>query len=58
MRAVVARARSLSGVRRVLLICKEPLIELYRAAGFRLIGPSDVSIGADPWFAMGCELDP
>lgn len=58
VRALVARARELPGVRRVLLICKEPLIELYRAAGLRLIGPSEVTIGADPWFAMVCELTP
>lgn len=56
VRAIVARARELRGVRRVLLICKEPLLELYRAAGFTLIGPSEVTIGADPWFAMVCEL--
>jgi ribosomal protein S18 acetylase RimI-like enzyme len=58
VRAVVARARELSGVRRVLLICKEPLIELYRATGFGLIGPSEVTIGADPWFEMRLELAP
>lgn len=57
VRAIVARARELPGVRRVLLICKEPLIPLYGAAGFRLIGPSDVTVGADPWFAMAFELD-
>ncbi len=56
VRAVVARARELPGVRRVLLICKEPLIGLYEAGGFRLVGPSDVVVGADPWFAMELEL--
>jgi ribosomal protein S18 acetylase RimI-like enzyme len=56
VRAVVARARELPGVERVLLICKEPLIGLYEAGGFRLVGPSDVVVGADPWFAMELEL--
>jgi ribosomal protein S18 acetylase RimI-like enzyme len=55
-RAVVARARALPGVRRVLLICKQPLIELYRRAGFTLDGPSDVVVGRDPWFAMAHDL--
>lgn len=57
VRAVVARARELPGVRRVLLICKAPLVELYRRAGFTLQGPSDVVVGRDPWFAMALELD-
>jgi ribosomal protein S18 acetylase RimI-like enzyme len=57
VRAIVARARDLPGVRRVLLICKAPLVELYRAAGFTLLGPSEVTIGADPWLAMALELD-
>jgi ribosomal protein S18 acetylase RimI-like enzyme len=56
VRAIVTRARELPGVRRVLLICKEPLIELYRRTGFTLLGPSDVTVGRDPWFAMALEL--
>lgn len=58
VRAIVARARDLPGVRRVLLICKAPLIDLYRAAGFQLLGPSEVTIGADPWFDLALELEP
>lgn len=56
VRAVVERARTLPGVRRVLLICKEPLTGLYGGAGFRLIGPSPVTVGVDPWFEMALEL--
>ncbi len=56
VRAIVARAGALPGVVRVLLICKEPLIELYRRAGFRLVGTSAVAVGVDPWFAMALEL--
>lgn len=36
----------------VRLICKEPLTGLYQGAGFRLLGPSDVVHGQDPWFEM------
>ncbi|MCO5171256.1 MAG: GNAT family N-acetyltransferase [Planctomycetes bacterium] len=56
VRAAVERARALPGVARVLLICKAPLIELYRQAGFRLVGPSGVTHGADPWFDMALDL--
>jgi ribosomal protein S18 acetylase RimI-like enzyme len=56
--AIVARARARPGVRRVLLICKEPLIGFYRRAGFTLVGPSDVVVGRDPWFAMAIPLSP
>lgn len=58
VRAAVERAREMPGVRRVLLICKEPLIGLYRAAGFGLVGPSSVTHGADPWFEMRLDLAP
>lgn len=37
---------------RMLLICKEPLIDLYAKGGFELVGPSTVVHGADPWFEM------
>jgi ribosomal protein S18 acetylase RimI-like enzyme len=56
VRAIVARARTLPGVRRVLLICKAPLIDFYRRSGFALTGPSDVTVGRDPWFAMALDL--
>jgi cyclin-dependent kinase-like len=45
-------AQSSSVTNHLLLICKEPLISLYRKAGFELRGPSDVVHGADPWFEM------
>jgi hypothetical protein len=32
-------------------------IQLYRGAGFDLVGPSDVVHGADPWFEMLARLD-
>lgn len=57
VRALLARARALPGVTRVLLICKQPLIGLYGRAGFRLVGPSAVVHGADPWFEMVVEID-
>lgn len=41
---------------RALLICKEHLIGFYAAAGFELIGPSQVVHGQDPWFEMGQPL--
>ncbi|GLC71902.1 hypothetical protein PLESTF_001179100 [Pleodorina starrii] len=43
-------------LRAVRLICKQDLIGLYEKAGFRLLGPSDVVHGRDPWFEMALEL--
>jgi arylalkylamine N-acetyltransferase len=42
----------LTTVSRVLLICKEGLVQLYEKAGFKLLGPSEVVHGADPWLLM------
>ncbi|MBT8492653.1 MAG: GNAT family N-acetyltransferase [Deltaproteobacteria bacterium] len=50
------RARRLDGVRRLALICKQHLVELYRRAGFELVGPSKVQHGRDPWLEMRQEL--
>lgn len=33
-----------------------PQIRLYEGAGFRLLGPSDVVHGKDPWYDMALEL--
>ncbi|CAG9462439.1 unnamed protein product [Pedinophyceae sp. YPF-701] len=44
-------------VRHLRLICKEDLIGLYEGAGFRVIGPSPVVHGQDPWTEMGLEMD-
>lgn len=40
----------------LLLICKEPLVPLYEKGGFRVVGPSDVVHGADPWIEMDLKL--
>ena len=48
--------RKLTGVERVLLICKRHLVDFYAANGFQLDGPSGVVHGHDPWFAMSCAL--
>lgn len=45
-------------VRSMHLICKQDLIELYRSAGFDLIGPSEVVHGKDQWYEMRQALDP
>lgn len=46
----------LPAVREIRLICKTDLIGLYTAAGFELVGPSDVEHGKDPWFEMVMQL--
>lgn len=38
------------------LMCKENLVGLYSAAGFSMVGPSDVQHGKDPWFEMALEV--
>ncbi|EIE27825.1 hypothetical protein COCSUDRAFT_83445 [Coccomyxa subellipsoidea C-169] len=40
----------------VRLICKKDLIGLYSAAGFEMVGPSDVEHGKDPWYEMKLKL--
>lgn len=50
---VAATSPQVAGVR---LICKQDLIRLYEGAGFRLLGPSDVVHGKDPWYDMALEL--
>lgn len=40
-------------VSRILLICKEPLVNLYAGVGFQNLGPSDIVHGQDPWILMG-----
>ncbi|RMG18573.1 MAG: GNAT family N-acetyltransferase [Planctomycetota bacterium] len=50
--------RDLSGVERVLLICKQHLVGFYEQNGFRLVGPSSVVHGRDPWFEMRRPLCP
>lgn len=40
----------------VRLICKKDLIGLYSAAGFEMVGPSDVEHGKDPWYEMKLQL--
>ena len=47
--------KSLGSVSRVLLICKEPLIPLYAAVGFKNLGLSDVVHGKDPWILMSVD---
>ncbi|EFN57722.1 hypothetical protein CHLNCDRAFT_51000 [Chlorella variabilis] len=37
------------------LICKEPLLSLYKNCGFQMVGPSAVVHGKDPWFEMRWE---
>lgn len=39
-------------IRSVQLICKQELINLYKAAGFTLLGPSGVVHGKSKWFDM------
>lgn len=39
------------------LICKEPLLSLYKNCGFQMVGPSAVVHGKDPWFEMRLDLD-
>ena len=41
--------------RRVVLMCKEPLVQFYSRAGFELIGPSGVVHGQDPWLLMSAD---
>lgn len=38
------------------LITKPALVPLYEAAGFSLLGPSDVVHGQDAWMEMECML--
>lgn len=39
-------------VKVLLLLTHEPLISFYDKAGFRLVGPSMVHHGSQPWFEM------
>ena len=50
--AYLERTRALEGVEQALLISKEHLLDFYRAAGFELVGPSEVVAGRDPWFEL------
>jgi GNAT superfamily N-acetyltransferase len=52
LRAYQDHARTLAGVERLLLICKEHLLDFYAGVGFELVGPSAVVHGQDPWFEM------
>ena len=52
LRDYLARAGKLPGLVQVLLICKPPLTGLYEQAGFKLVGPSAVVHGHDPWLEM------
>ena len=45
-------------IRSMNLICKQNLIELYRGAGFELLGPSEVVHGKDQWYEMRQLLHP
>lgn len=38
------------------LICKEPLVPLYRKARFEVVGPSPVVHGSDPWIEMALRV--
>ena len=42
----------LTQVHSIHLLCKEGLIELYKNAGFQLLGPSSVVHGKEQWFEM------
>ena len=42
----------LTQVQSIHLLCKEGLIELYKNAGFQLLGPSSVVHGKEQWFEM------
>lgn len=39
-------------IEQVRLICKEPLVDLYKGASFQVVGPSPVVHGKDPWIEM------
>uniref|UniRef100_A0A7S2RT05 N-acetyltransferase domain-containing protein n=1 Tax=Rhizochromulina marina TaxID=1034831 RepID=A0A7S2RT05_9STRA len=41
---------------RMLLIAKGKLLTLYLGAGFKLVGPSSVVHGQDPWFELGLDM--
>ncbi|GBF95544.1 hypothetical protein Rsub_08525 [Raphidocelis subcapitata] len=43
-------------VTQIRLICKEATVPLYRGVGFRLVGPSPVVHGADPWLEFAFEM--
>jgi arylalkylamine N-acetyltransferase len=58
LQAYQAFARcSTPSVRRLCLISHEPLVGLYEKAGFRVVGPSDVVHGKDPWIEMELAWD-
>lgn len=52
MQGYLEHARSLEAVRWVSLICKAALRSFYQSVGFRLVGPSAVVHGSDPWFEL------
>ena len=52
LRSYMKQVTELQRVSRVLLICKENLVCLYEAAGFRSLGPSAVVHGQDQWIDM------
>jgi len=49
-------SQSFPRARALRLICKKEKIGLYERAGFRLLGPSAVVHGQDPWFEMELVL--
>lgn len=55
LKAFIARARQL-GKRRILLICKPPMIAYYARFGFVDAGPSSSTHGGAHWHEMSLEL--
>ncbi|KAG2454440.1 hypothetical protein HYH02_001459 [Chlamydomonas schloesseri] len=51
---VCATTPHLTGIR---LLSKQDLVPLYEAAGFKVLGPSDVVHGADVWYECALELN-
>lgn len=45
-----------AGIKRIALIAKENLVNLYQKAGFTLLGLSEVVHGKDPWFELRFDL--
>ncbi len=55
MRAFIERSRQLAK-RRILLICKPPLIAYYARFGFKDMGPSSSTHGGSRWHEMVLDL--
>lgn len=56
LRTYLSRASDDGRVDRVVLICHQELIPLYEAAGFTLVGKSDVQHGERQWYEMFVDV--